>query len=90
MQLLIPSNVVTWLRESEDPERPELTRELRFQLSSPGSEHHPARITAIASLWHDEAEASSGRVRARCLCDAEGHDLSDALERLGHVLLVGS
>lgn len=90
MELLIPSNVMTWLRESEDPDRPELARELRLELASPGSEHHPARITAIASLWHDADDTSAGRVRTRCLCDAEGYDLSDALERLGHVLLVGS
>lgn len=89
MELTIPSNVVTWLRESEDPERPELARELRIELASEGSEHHPAPITAIASLWHDAPNPATGRVCAACLCDAEGPDLSDALERLGHVLLVG-
>lgn len=89
VELTIPTSIVTWLRESEDLERPELTRELRIQLSSPGSERHPARITAIVSLWHEVAEPT-GRVRELCLCDAEGPDLSVALERLGHVLLMGS
>lgn len=53
MQLIIPARVATWLRESEDSDHPELLRELRIQLASEGSEHHPARITALVSLWHD-------------------------------------
>lgn len=89
MELILPPSIVTWLRESEDPERPELTRELRIQISSPGSERHPARITAIASLWHDAPDPATGHVRATCLCDAEGSDLSAALAQLSEVLLLG-
>lgn len=89
MEIILPPSIATWLRESEDSERSELTRELRIQISSPGSERHPARITAIASCWHDVPDAATGRVRATCLCDAEGADLSAALARLSEVLLLG-
>lgn len=90
VQITIPAPVTTWLRGTADTERPELTRELRLQIVSLGSEHHPARITAITSLWHDIADPETDHVRSTCLCDAEGANLSVALERLGQVLLVGS
>lgn len=89
MQITIPDDVVEWLREPVDSGHPELLRQLRLQLSSPGSEYSPARITAVVSLWEDMADLSSGRVKSACLVDAEGPDLSAALERLDERLADG-
>ncbi|MCZ7681147.1 MAG: hypothetical protein M5U28_21120 [Sandaracinaceae bacterium] len=89
MHITIPDDVVEWLREPADSGYPELLRELRIQLSSPGTEHHPARITAVASLWEDMADPSTGCVRSQCLVDAEGPDVAAALERLDERLADG-